>query len=206
MSELVDFSLLITDDAVPAAADTAQSLRLQLKVHPVPHYDPRTRGLLLEVDGAPTAQQQFQVDHPVLASLVNRFLQATDAVYIVAVNETPPSGPDLFQMRPHIDRRWLGSGFSPDAPRFTTIVFLDFPRSGRGGELVLFPSATYTDLAAVPREGARATVAQHHGLQVPPQPGRTCRFAGALPHAVLGYSADPEDVWRLVVVVAEFAH
>lgn len=197
----------IIEGAVASPAAVARALRQQLGPHPVPMPDARTRGLLLEVAGDVAARTQLGASHPVLAAALAPFLQNPDALYLVAVNETPPSAPAEFLMRPHVDQRWLGpgQGFSPAAARVTTVVFLDFPPSGQGGELVLFPGATPAELAALPPTDVRPAVAQLGGVLVAPRPGQACRLVGALPHAVLGYAAAPAAAWRLVAVVGEFA-
>jgi hypothetical protein len=120
------------------------------------------------------------------------------------VNESPPTSPDMFFMRPHVDRRWLGNAFATTAPRWTLVAFLDFPRTGKGGELVVFHRGAFTQGDPVPRENARATVDTAKGQTIAPDPGRVCRLAGDLPHAVLGYSAEEGDCRRLALVLAEF--
>jgi len=195
----------ILDDAVADPAALARLLRLRLGPHPVPQSDPRVRGLFLEFGGESDGLALLRAKAPELGESVAQFAREPDAIYALAVNETPPSSPDSFVLRPHVDRRWLGDGFGCAPPRSTTIVFLDFPPTGQGGELVVFPREAFDDDASVPRNDARQTVMSKRGALVAPLPGRACRFAGDLPHAALGYSATPDDPWRLVLVLAEFA-
>ena len=195
----------VCDEAIADPSMLARVLRPLLGPHPVPQSDPRTRGLLLEVGAEADAQARLRAETPVLEELVARLACAPEGVYVLAVNESPPGSTDSFLMRPHIDRRWTGEGFGQMPPRWTTVAFLDFPKSGQGGELVVFPPDAFDESASVPRHDARRTVARRRGVLVSPRPGRACRFVGDLPHAVLGYSAAPEDAWRLAVVLAEFA-
>ncbi|QSQ26373.1 hypothetical protein JY651_16180 [Pyxidicoccus parkwayensis] len=196
----------VDDSALADPAGLARALRPRLGEHPVPQSDPRTRGLLLELGGAQEGHAWLQSDLPELAELFARFADNADALHVLAVNETPPTAPDSFLLRPHVDRRWLGDdGFGTATPRWTTVVFVDFPASARGGELVVFPRGAFDDAEPVPRDGARAKVARHQGVLVAPRPGRACRMAGDLPHAVIGYSTATEDAWRLAIVIAEFA-
>jgi hypothetical protein len=142
---------------------------------------------------------------PALGEIVRRFAHDPHAVYVVAVNETPPTSPGTFFMRPHVDRRWLGDSFGAAPPRWTLVAFLDFPESGKGGELVVFPRAAFQDETPVSRENAQAAIAAAGGQLISPRPGRICHLAGDLPHAVLGYTAADADCRRLAVVLAEFA-
>lgn len=160
----------------------------------------------MEFGGEADELARLRAEAPELFEAAARFAREPDAVYVLAVNETPPSSPDNFMLRPHVDRRWLGNGFGCSPPRWTTVAFVDFPAAGRGGELIVFPREAFDDAAYEPRNDARRTVARKHGALVAPRPGRVCRFAGDLPHAALGYSAAPDDPWRLVIVLAEFAH
>jgi hypothetical protein len=194
----------ICGDAVSDPSALARALRPRLGPHPVPQSDARTRGLLLEVGGGPDAPRRLRAQVPELGELFERFARAPEAVYVLAVNESPPSSPDSFALRPHVDRRWLGEGFGPAPPRRTTVAFLSFPPAGRGGELVVFRRGAFEGGATVPRDEARQTVTRYGGVLVAPLPGRACSFDGRLPHAALGYSAAPEDPWRLAVVLAEF--
>jgi hypothetical protein len=196
--------MTVIEDAVGDPRGLARTLRSHLGPHPVPQSDPRTRGMMMEIEGAEDLAR-LRVRFPALAALVDRFAGDPDAVYVVAVNDTPPSPPDAFFMRPHVDRRWMpGGGFAGAAPRWTNVVFLDFPEDGDGGELVVFPPGAFPPGRAVPREDARRTLRAAGGVTVQPRPGHACRMAGHLPHAVLGYAAREESPWRLAVVVAEF--
>ncbi len=197
----------VDDGAIADPAALARALRPRLGAHPVPQSDPRTRGLLLEVSGGSKGHAWLQAELPALTELFTRFAGGPDAIHVLAVNETPPTEPDRFLLRPHVDRRWLGDGFGSTPPRWTTMVYLDFPADARGGELAVFPLGAFDEAAEpVSRDGARLTVERHHGVLVTPRPGRACRVSGELPHAVLGYSAAPGSPWRLAVVLAEFAH
>ncbi|MFP2904960.1 2OG-Fe(II) oxygenase [Pyxidicoccus sp. 3LFB2] len=196
----------VDDSAISDPAALARALRPRLVPHPVPQSDPRTRGLLLEVGGGAEGHKWLRAELPALAGLFARFAGDADSLYVLAVNETPPTAPDRFLLRPHVDRRWLGDGFGSSTPRWTTVVFLDFPTDAQGGELVVFPVGAFDDAEPVPRDGARRTVERHQGVLVTPKPGRACRLSGDVPHAVLGYTAAPERPWRLAIVLAEFAH
>jgi hypothetical protein len=196
-------ALELHDGAVADPQAMAAALRPLLARHPVPQSDARTRGMMLEFgwgDGKPE-----WVDVPALATLLALFTGAPDAVNILAVNENPPAPPDTFMLRPHVDRRWLPGGFGRHAPRWTAVVFLDFPCGGEGGELAVFPADAFDHVEPGGREDARRAVTRHDGVLVAPQPGRLCRFAGNHPHAVLGYTCASRDAWRLTAVLAEFA-
>lgn|GEM_PF-2865838 len=194
----------ILDDAFADAAAMAAALRPQIRQHPVPQSDPRTRGLMLEAAGCADLLGLTRTRVPALTGIVSQFARDPQAIYVLALNETPPSSPDIFFMRPHVDRRWLGDGFGAAPPRWTAVAFLDFPRTGQGGELVVFPREAFGDGAPVAREDARATITAAGGRTITPQPGRICHLAGDLPHAVLGYSAAESDCRRLALVIAEF--
>lgn len=195
----------VVNDAIANPAELARALRPRLGPHPVPQSDPRTRGLLLELSESSGGLGWLQAELPALVDLFTRFSGDADAIHVLAVNETPPTTPDRFLLRPHVDRRWLGDGFGTAPPRWTTVVFLDFPADARGGELVVFPLDAFAATGPVSRDGARQTVERHQGILVTPSPGRACRVSGELPHAVLGYSSAPEGPWRLALVLAEFA-
>ena len=199
--------MTVIDGAVADAAALARALRPLLGAHPVPQSDPRTRGLLVEIAGRKIHQPNGLpglAELPGMADLLKRFAADRDALYVVAVNETPPSDRDGFFMRPHVDRRYVPGGFAGAPPRWTNVVFLDFPAGGEGGELVVFPPDAFPRGAPVPRDGARAFAERAGGVFVHPRPGRACRMAGHLPHAVLGYAAPPASPWRLAIVIAEF--
>lgn len=172
--------------------------------HPVPQSDPRTRGLLVEVSGDEDEYARLRDELPALGPLLALAPPRPERLVVIAINETPPTSPESFLLRPHVDRRYLPRGFSGKPPLVTTVVFLDFPPDGNGGELVVFPRGAFTG-AAPPREGARALVAAAGGLVVEPRPGRACRFDGDRPHAVIGYSAHAAAPWRLAAVIAELA-
>lgn len=195
----------VDDNAIADPAALARALRPRLGAHPVPQSDPRTRGLLLEASGGSEGHAWLEAQLPELADVFAHLARDADALYVLAVNETPPTLPDSFLLRPHIDRRWLGDSFGAAPPRWTTVMFLDFPPQARGGDLVVFPRGAFDSAEPVPRDGARQTVERHQGVLVTPRPGRACRLAGDLPHAVLGYSAAPGSSWRLALVLAEFA-
>lgn len=201
--------LRIINSALEDPAATARALRPILTTHPVPQSDPRTRGLLIETDGrAPGIARVVNLCTPLGAAFA-RFVVNPDAAYLVAVNETPPGPPDHFLMRPHLDRLWRPDGFSGGPPVRTTVAFIDFPPGGTGGELVVFPRTAFANGVTVPRDDAGRTVTAHGGKLIAPVPGRACVLAGDLPHAVLGYTASPagpnDNIWRLSMVVAEFA-
>ncbi len=192
------------DDAVADPTELATTLRPKLSAHPVPQSDPRTRGLLVETAGLSDDRAWLGLELWGLGERLAGFAAEPGAVFVIAVNETPPTSPDCFLLRPHVDRRWLAGGFARRPPSWTTVVFLEFPPRGFGGELVVFPRGAFEDSAPVPRKDARGTVVHRGGVLIPPRPGRACRFAGDLPHAVLGYSAAPDDAWRLAIVIAKF--
>jgi hypothetical protein len=203
-----DQDVALTDDAVADPGALARALRPLLTRHPVPQSDERTRGMILEFgwDGGRLGNgKPAWVDVPALRTLLALFTGATDAINILAINENPPAPPDRFMLRPHVDRRWLGDGFGRHAPRWTAVAFLDFPPGGQGGELVVFPPDAFAQAEPAGREDARCAVEAHGGMLIAPKPGRLCRFAGAHPHAVLGYSCAPADPWRMTAVLAEFA-
>ena len=160
---------------------------------------------MLEATGCAGFLELIQRHCSALCGPVSRLAADPRATYVLAVNETPPSSPDIFFMRPHIDRRWLGNGFGAVPPRWTAVAFLEFPLTGQGGELVMFSPGAFAGGGPVARENARATVAAAAGRIIPPQPGRLCHMAGDLPHAVLGYSAEADDCRRLAMVLAEFS-
>lgn len=194
---------IVVDDAIPEPARLAAALRPALAQHPVPQSDARTRGLLREIaDDA--ARATLAAELPALAEVVRRVGDPRPPLLVLAVNETPPTDVDTFLLRPHVDRRHHAGRFAGAAPLRTTVVFLDFPGDGRGGELVVFDPARGRALANVRREDARATVARAGGAVIEPRPGRLCSLDGRAAHAVLGYEAPCAGPWRLVVVVAEF--
>jgi len=205
MLSLPCLPISVLDGAIAGPAALAGALRPRLGPHPVPQSDPRVRGLLLEFGAGADDLALLRAEAPELVALVAQFAREPEAIYALAVNETPPSSPDSFMLRPHVDRRWLGDGFGCAPPRWTTVVFLDFPPTGQGGELVVFPREAFDDAEPVSRNDARQTVMSKRGALVAPLPGRACRLAGDLPHAALGYSAAPDDPWRLALVLAEFA-
>jgi hypothetical protein len=194
----------IIDNAIADPSALAAALRPMLTPHPVPQSDSRTRGLILETSARTADQANVRATIPALRPILARFVTAEDATFMLAVNETPPTSPDRFMMRPHIDRLWRSDGFSGDPPRRTTVVFLHFPPAAIGGELAIFAPDAFAAAPAIPREHARNTIATHSGMLVDPRPGRACIMAGHLPHAVLGYSAQAHETWRLAIVVAEF--
>lgn len=196
----------LTDDAIADPQALATALRPLLTRHPVPQSDERTRGMMVEFGwGAGRSDNGTPDWVPALRTLLALFTGATDAINILAINENPPAPPDRFMLRPHVDRRWLGDGFGRHAPRWTAVAFLDFPPGGQGGELVVFPPDAFAQAEPAGREDARCAVEAHGGMLIAPKPGRLCRFAGAHPHAVLGYSCAPADPWRMTAVLAEFA-
>jgi len=203
----------LTDDAIADPQALAVALRPLLTRHPVPQSDERTRGMIVEFgwgegkldngtsdDGTPD-----WAEVPALRMLLALFTGARDAINILAINENPPAAPDSFMLRPHVDRRWLPDGFGRHAPRWTAVAFLDFPPGGRGGELVVFSPDAFAQAEPPGRADARRTVEAHRGMLIAPKPGCLCRFAGAHPHAVLGYACAPTDPWRMTAVLAEFA-
>lgn len=193
----------IADDAILDPRALASALRPLLGPHPVPQSDPRTRGLLVEASGDPNDRARLRDELPPLEPLLALAPPHPERLVVIAINETPPTSPESFLLRPHIDRRYLPHGFANNPPLVTNVVFLDFPPGGRGGELVVFPCGSFTDFAPS-REGARSLVAAVGGLLVEPRPGRRCRFDGDRPHAVIGYCAPEAAPWRLVAVIAEF--
>jgi hypothetical protein len=137
--------------------------------------------------------------------LLALFTGAMDAINILAINENRRARRTAFMLRPHVDRRWLPDGFGRHAPRWTAVAFLDFPPGGQGGELVVFPPTRSRRRSRQAATDARRAVEAHGGMLIAPKPGRLCRFAGAHPHAVLGYDCAPDAPWRMTAVLAEFA-
>ncbi len=187
----------------PRAA--AQQLRAKLGPHPVPQSDPRTRGLLLELNRSDADRDWLRRDFAPLVAVLSAVGDRRPEALVLAVNETPPTDADTFLMMPHVDRRYGRAGFTASAPARTTVVMLDFPPDGVGGELVAFDSEQLRCNSPASRLGARAAVARAGGYLLPPTPGTAYELAGTQPHAVLGYEAAAESPWRLVVVIAEFA-
>ena len=183
------------DDAIVDPKGLATALRPLLTRHPVPQSDERTRGMILEFGWGES--KPSWADVPALNTLLGLFTGETDAINILAINENPPASPDTFMLRPH--------GFGRHAPRWTAVAFLDFPPGGKDGELVVFPRDAFDRADPPAREDARQAVARHAGILIEPRPGRLCRFAGYHPHAVLGYTSQPGDAWRLAAVLAEFS-
>lgn len=192
----------VTDHAISEPGPLASALRAYLGPHPVPQSDARTRGLLVELSDHPDDRVRLQAELPPLGALLPLIPREAGTLCVLAVNETPPTSPDSFLLRPHVDRRYLPEGFSGRPPRSTTVVFLDFPPAGQGGELVLFPRGAFDGREPPPRDDASRTVARARGQLVAPWPGRACRFEGDLPHAVLGYTAPEGSPWRLAIVLA----
>lgn len=147
----------IVEGAVANPMVLASALRPLLTPHPVPQSDPRTRGLMVEISGGSDDLAWLQTAIPPLGELMVRFMGDAGAIYLLAVNETPPTDPESFLMRPHVDRRWMPNGFNTAHPLWTNVIFLDFPNSGRGGELVVFPKDAFDDDAGVARDRARQT-------------------------------------------------
>jgi hypothetical protein len=198
----------LVEDAIADPTSLARDLRPLLTRHPVPQSDARTRGMIFEFGWDQDKSGNDTPDWanvPALRTLLALFTGAADAINILAINENPPAPPDSFMLRPHVDRRWLGDGFGRHAPRFTAIVFLDFPTGRTGGEFVVFPPDAWAHAEPVGRDDARRTVALHGGMLITPRPGRLCRFAGHHPHAVLGYDGAANEPWRMSAVLAEFA-
>ena len=197
-------AVTITDDAITNRPALLTELIPLLRPHPVPQSDARTRGFLVQFRKE-TAQETFQ--H---LPLLYGFLQAQvtgGREYLLALNQTPPTNDNDFAMRPHVDRKWEKSEFDTQAPLFTTVLFLDFPATGSGGELVIFENCSEAQLQAldgIDRKNARQQLPQFDPLLVAPVPGRSCRFGGHLPHAVLGYCSPEHEIWRLSMILAEF--
>jgi len=203
-----DQNVALVDDAIADPKALASALRPLLTRHPVPQSDERTRGMIFEFGwaaGESDSGKPASADVPALRILLALFTGEKDAINILAINETPPAPPDTFMLRPHVDRRWLPDGFGRHAPRWTAVAFLDFPPGGQGGELVVFPPDAFAQAEPAGRDDARRAVKSHGGMLIAPRPGRLCRFAGAHPHAVLGYDCAPDAPWRMTAVLAEFA-
>lgn len=198
----------VIEQAVPNHADiSAQMLGSPwMGKHPISYGDPRVRGFMMEFADNAAHFQQLQEDAPDLSSVFQRFRDDTCNLFTLAVNQYPPTDSESFLMKPHIDRRYGSASFDPHVlPRSTMVGFLAFPASGRGGELVVLPEPGIQSAnSSIPREGARAWVAQHRGHLIEPRPGRACVLIGALPHAVIGYEGNSGDGWRMVWVLAQF--
>lgn len=196
----------ITDNAIENLEAIKREITPALQRHPVPQSDPRTKGLIIQFR-KDTAIHSFS-GLPVLYDFIQRRLTDNSAEYILAVNQTPPTSHLDFLMRPHIDRRWHNSEFNSDAPLTTTVMFLDFPSGAEGGELVVFEEdddELMKRLDAMERKDARRQLTRYNATIISPQPGRICTFPGHRPHAVLGYSAHENEIWRLSLVFAEFS-
>jgi hypothetical protein len=194
----------MVEHAIADPGALAVALRPRLGPHPVPQGDPRARGLMVEIADPERDGARILADLPELGPLLALVTPDSATICVVAVNESPPSAPDSFYLRPHVDRRYHEGRFAGAPPRATTILFLDFPPAGRGGELVIFPRGAFAG-GAPARDGARRVVADAGGFVVAPRPGRACSFDGDLPHAALGYDAPPGGPLRLAAVIARFA-
>jgi len=159
---------------------------------------------MIEMGSAEMHRARLQEEQPALAEVLNSVGDTHPDCLVIAVNETPPTHSDSFLMMPHIDRRYLAHGFTAAAPERTTAIMLEFPQGGVGGEFVVFDEETLRANTPASREQARAAVAKAGGALLPPVPGTAYVLPGAQPHAVLGYDAPFDAVWRLVVVIAEF--
>jgi hypothetical protein len=193
------------ESIVPAHRELAAKLREHLGPHPVPQSDRRTRGLMVEMSASEEHRDRLRSELPPLAAVLAAVGDRRPPTLVMAVNETPPGSADAFLMMPHVDRRYRAQGFSQSAPESTTVVMLDFPEDGIGGEMVVFDAGKLRENTPVSRLGARAAVEKAGGCLLPPVPGTAYDMVGGLPHAVLGYEAAPDCRWRLVVVIAEFA-
>lgn len=192
------------ENAVREPVALAAALRENLGRHPVPQSDPRTRGLLVEFDNVPAGRERLRQELPAVAQVLDQIGGHEAPALVLAVNEYPPTSSDSFLMMPHVDRRYTSAGFAPVCPIQTTVVVLDFPSGGIGGELVVFSEESLHLSFPPGRADARAAVARARGHLLPPLPGTAYELPGSQPHAVLGYEAPPGASWRLVVVIAEF--
>jgi hypothetical protein len=152
-----------------------------------------------------THRERLRTDLPELAAVLAAVSNSSSGLLVLAVNETPPTDSDTFLMMPHIDRRYAVEGFAQAVPERTTVVMLDFPEDGVGGELVAFDAARLRQHPASSRLCARVAVERAGGELLPPIPGTAYELAGDQPHAVLGYETNCGEPWRMVVVIAEFA-
>jgi len=170
----------------------------------VPQSDPRTLGFVIELSGEVDVQLAQIEKIPALEPLLQFCTPDPSLIYVLAANETPATSADTFFMRPHVDKRWLAPGFGDAVPRHTSVVFLDFPDEGRGGELVVFDNTPASLLHDLPREGGRAAAERLGAAFVDPIPGHYFRMEGRFPHAVLGYEAASQSARRLAIVVGAF--
>ncbi|HKF49959.1 MAG TPA: hypothetical protein VKB38_21530 [Terracidiphilus sp.] len=189
---------------VPSPRALAARLRSGLGPHPVPQSDLRTRGLLVEMNASEEHRGRLRSELPELAAVKDALSGSWPDLLVLAVNETPPTDADTFLMMPHVDRRYAAEGFAHAMPERTTVVVLDFPEDGVGGELVAFDAGRLRQYSPDSRLGARAAVERAGGQLLPPIPGTAYELAGHLPHAVLGYETNRGTPWRMVVVIAEF--
>lgn len=199
----------IIDGAISNPDETAHRL-LECPLmgkHPLPYGDSRVRGFMIEMVNASAHWQHLEHDVQALVEPFQEFRQPCCNLFTLAVNQYPPTNADNFLLKPHVDRRYRSTEFDLDLrPVCTTIFFLAFPEGAIGGELVAFPNAAFTGVHdAIPREGARRTVAHYDGLCVEPIPGHACTLVGPVPHALIGYEAPEEGAWRLVFVLAQFS-
>jgi len=183
----------------------AKELRQRLGVHPVPQSDSRTRGLLVELNNSQAHRDRLRQELPALAEILQSVGDTRPPTLVLAVNETPATHSDSFLMMPHLDRRYRAKGFANATPERTTVVMLDFPSEGVGGELVVFLEEALRENPPNSRSGARAAVSRAQGHLLSPRPGTAYVLPGTQPHAVLGYEAPSGAPRRLVVVIAEFA-
>jgi hypothetical protein len=160
---------------------------------------------MVEMDASEAHRLRLRNELPALAGVLAALGDPRPPLLVMAVNETPPTDADVFFMLPHVDRRYGAKGFAQATPKSTTVVMLDFPGDGAGGELVAFDAGLLRNHPVAARSGARAAVAIAGGHLLPPIPGTAYELAGDQPHAVLGYHTTAGTPWRLAVVVAEFA-
>jgi hypothetical protein len=159
----------------------------------------------VELDNSEAHRERLRHELPALAEILQSVGDIRPPTLVLAVNETPATHSDTFLMMPHVDRRYRVNGFTNAALERTTVVILDFPSEGVGGELVVFAEEPLRENPPNSRTGARTAVARACGHLLSPRPGTAYVLPGAQPHAVLGYDAPVGTPWRLVVVIAEFA-
>lgn len=174
--------------------------------HPLPYGDPRVRGFVAEFTSSTDDLNLLKQDALPLWEPFDTFRQKDCNLFTIAVNQYPPTDADSFLLKPHIDRRFRNNSFDLELfPVCTSVLFLDFPAQGEGGELVTFPDTRLFDSTdEISRTNARGTVEKFNGRLIAPQPGRACLLWGPVPHAVIGYKSSFEDAWRMVCVFAQF--
>jgi hypothetical protein len=181
-----------------------EELKPALQAHPIPQSDIRSKGLVFELkkSNLTTILQGF----PALKGLIEQSISEKYS-YVLSINQTPPTDNRDFFMRPHLDLKWENDGFSKISPLKTTVYFLEFPDNSLGGELIVWENADQQlieKLSNMDRRNVRDKISHIEATFIHPIPGRTCKFSGNLPHAVMGYHSNENDKWRLNIILAEF--